>query len=162
MTDTTNPTTAGSEKQDATFNYRLLSRLEQDCEYYLGHGNRSKTHLWALDETEQIKKMKELYEGFSEKPEWISLEDIERYEAAMNPVPGATKPAVASFVYRDWNVTIHEFTAQSYEWFAEKEGAVHRDPTTHTSVDGAEKHGKLAVDSIIQHESELARRRRKN
>lgn len=83
MTDETNLTTGDSATQDSDFNYQLLSRLQQDCEYYLGHGNRVKKHLWALDEVEQIKKMKELYEGFREKPEWISLEDIERYEAAM-------------------------------------------------------------------------------
>jgi NAD(P)H-flavin reductase len=83
MTDTASQTADDSAKQDSAFNYQLLSRLQQDCEYYLGHGNRAKKHLWALDEAEQIKKMKELYEGFHEKPEWISLEDIARYEAAM-------------------------------------------------------------------------------
>ncbi|HDR9103387.1 TPA: hypothetical protein QDB04_000106 [Burkholderia vietnamiensis] len=68
---------------DATFDYQLLARLQQDCEYYLGHGNRAKKHLWAGDEAEQIAKMKELYEGLSEKPEWLTLEQIAQYEAAM-------------------------------------------------------------------------------
>lgn len=61
------------------FNYQLLGRLQQDCDYYLGNGNRSKKHLWAGDEAEQIKKMKELYEGLPEKPQWITPEDIARY-----------------------------------------------------------------------------------
>ncbi|WP_088510978.1 LPD11 domain-containing protein [Burkholderia ubonensis] len=78
------------------FNYQLLARLQQDCEYYLGFGHRAKKHLWAGDEAEQIQKMKELYEGFSEKPEWLTLEDIERYEAAMitavEPSPSASTP----------------------------------------------------------------------
>ena len=65
------------------FNYQLLARLKQDCEYYLGHGNRAKKHLWACDEAEQIAKMKALYAGFSENPEWISLEEIEQYKAKM-------------------------------------------------------------------------------
>lgn len=65
------------------FNYILLGRLQQDCEYYLGHGNRAKKHLWAGDEAEQIRKMRELYATVVEKPEWISLEDIQRYEEAM-------------------------------------------------------------------------------
>ncbi|WP_434716079.1 LPD11 domain-containing protein [Paraburkholderia sp. A3RO-2L] len=69
--------------KDATFDYQLLARLQQDCEYYLGHGNRAKKHLWAGDEAEQIAKMKELYEGLSEKPEWLTLEQIAQYEAAM-------------------------------------------------------------------------------
>lgn len=75
------------------FNYQLLARLKQDCEYYLGHGNRAKKHLWAGDEVEQIAKMKALYAGFSEKPEWISLEDIEQYEAKMLTAIGS--PAVS-------------------------------------------------------------------
>lgn len=65
------------------FDYKLLSRLKQDCDYYLGCGSRHKKHLWAQDETAQIQKMKELYAALPEKPEWITLADIERYEAAM-------------------------------------------------------------------------------
>lgn len=66
-----------------TFNYQLLARLQMDCEYYLGAGARNKKHLWALDEAEQIQEMKKLYEALPEKPEWITLADIEKYEAAM-------------------------------------------------------------------------------
>lgn len=72
-------------KEPGAFNYQLLARLKQDCEYYLGYGNRVKKHLWAGSEVEQIAKMRELYEGFSVKPDWISLEDISRYEAEMIP-----------------------------------------------------------------------------
>lgn len=67
------------------FEYRLLGRLQQDCEYYLGAGNRSKKHLWALDETLQIQKMKELYQSVPVKPEWITLEAIKEYEEKMTP-----------------------------------------------------------------------------
>lgn len=65
------------------FNYMLLSRLQQDCDYYLGAGNRLQKHLWAGNEVGQIGKMKELYDSLNEKPEWITPEDIARYEAAM-------------------------------------------------------------------------------
>ena len=67
------------------FGYRLLGRLQQDCEYYLGAGNRHKKHLWALDETLQIQKMKELYESLPDKPDWITLEAIHEYEEQMQP-----------------------------------------------------------------------------
>lgn len=67
------------------FNYQLLARLQQDCDYYLGFGARNKKYLWALDEAEQIQKMKSLYNALPEKPVWISMADIERYEAAMLP-----------------------------------------------------------------------------
>ena len=68
------------------YNYMLLDRLKQDCEYYLGNGNRHAKHLWAGDEKKQIEKMLELYNSFTEekKPEWISLEDIKNYAKQMN------------------------------------------------------------------------------
>lgn len=69
------------------FDYMLLSRLQQDCEYYLGCGNRAKKHLWAGDEVSQIQKMKELYNALPEKPEWLTLERIEQYEAEMVNAP---------------------------------------------------------------------------
>ena len=63
-----------------TFEYQLLGRLQQDFEYYFGAGDRNKKHLWALDEVLQIKKMKELYESLPDKPDWIALEAINKYE----------------------------------------------------------------------------------
>jgi hypothetical protein len=67
------------------FDYRLLSRLVSDCDYYLGNGNRSEKHLWAGNVDGQIKKMKELWNGFPKnaKPEWLSMEDILDYEKKM-------------------------------------------------------------------------------
>lgn len=67
------------------YNYMLLDRLKQDCEYFLGNGNGSVKHLWAGDIDEQIAKMKELYNSFTDeqKPEWITIEDINNYEKKM-------------------------------------------------------------------------------
>lgn len=63
----------------------MLSRLQSDCEYYLGFGNRSDRHLYHTTPHEHIEEMKKLYDSFSEsqKPEWITLEDIKNYEAQM-------------------------------------------------------------------------------
>jgi hypothetical protein len=63
----------------------LLGRLQSDCKYYLGCGNRCKKQLWAGDEQRQIDKMKELYNGFasSGKPEWITYEEILEFERLM-------------------------------------------------------------------------------
>lgn len=71
--------------QKDRFNYQLLGRLRSDCEYYLGNGNRNVKHLWANNEKEQIEKMKELYNSFSdnEKPEWLTYEQILQYEKLM-------------------------------------------------------------------------------
>lgn len=67
------------------YNYMLLDRLKQDCEYFLGNGNGNADTLWAKDIDEQIAKMKELYNSFAddEKPEWITMDDINNYEKEM-------------------------------------------------------------------------------
>lgn len=58
-------------KHDETFRYQLLSRMVEDCNYYLGYGNRNAEGLWANDEWEQIEIMQALYESFpsEKKPE---------------------------------------------------------------------------------------------
>lgn len=63
--------------------YRLLSRLKSDCEYFLGTGARAEKHLWAGNVDEQIDKMRELYDLLPEKPEWLSKQDIDNYERQM-------------------------------------------------------------------------------
>jgi len=67
------------------FNYMLLSRLQSDCNYYLGNGNRNAKQLWAGNEVEQIEKMKELWNSFEAdaKPEWLTMEQIEDYASKM-------------------------------------------------------------------------------
>jgi hypothetical protein len=66
----------------------LLDRLKQDCEYYLGFGNRSKKALWGENETVQIQQMKRIWNSFPEedKPEWLTWEDIEDYALKMGVV----------------------------------------------------------------------------
>lgn len=61
----------------------MLSRLQMDCEYYLGNGNRHPKHLWAGNEDRQIAEMKRLYRALIVKPKWISMKDIKGYERGM-------------------------------------------------------------------------------
>ena len=67
--------------KEASFRYELLSRMQQDCEYYLGNGNRNPKHLWALEEVEHIKNMVSLYNSFSfeDKPEWLTIEQLDNF-----------------------------------------------------------------------------------
>ena len=67
----------------------LLGRLQADCEYYLGFGNRNPRRLWAGSEKEQIEYMVKIYESFQEdeKPMWITMEKIKEYSKEM----GVTK-----------------------------------------------------------------------
>lgn len=65
--------------------YRLLSRLKADCDYFLGAGGRAEKHLWAGNVREQIAKMRELYAALPDEPEWLTMEDIDRYAQRMEP-----------------------------------------------------------------------------
>lgn len=77
--------TVGDENEPTEaerLNYMMLGRLESDCKYYLGYGNRCAKHLWAGDEKRQIEEMKRIYNGFTDdkKPEWLTWENILEYE----------------------------------------------------------------------------------
>lgn len=66
--------------------YMMLDRLRTDCDYFLGNGNGYLGHLYYKDVDKHIEEMKKIYESFTdeEKPEWISLEDIDNYKEKMN------------------------------------------------------------------------------
>ena len=68
---------------DDKFNYMMLDRLRTDCEYFLGYGNGYEPHLWAGNVEDQIAEMRKIYDKLPEKPEWLSLEDIDKYEKDM-------------------------------------------------------------------------------
>ena len=75
-----------SQREEAAEgSYQLLSRLKADCDYFLGAGGRAEMHLWAGNVREQIAKMRELYDALPEKPEWLTMEDIDRYAQRMEP-----------------------------------------------------------------------------
>lgn len=65
------------------FLYPFLGRLQADCEYYLGYGYRNAKQLWANDEFRHIELMKDVWNHFDEKPEWLTWEEILSYEEQM-------------------------------------------------------------------------------
>lgn len=67
------------------FRYQMLSRLQMDCEYYIGNGKGYSKNLWADSEKEQIDIMINLYNSFpfEKKPKWISMNDILKYKDIM-------------------------------------------------------------------------------
>lgn len=68
---------------DEKFRYQLLDRMREDCEYYLDYGGRHPKYLWAQEEREHISYMKQIWQSFSEKPEWLSWDEILEYEKLM-------------------------------------------------------------------------------
>lgn len=71
---------------DEKFRYQLLSRMQSDCNYFLGNGNRCEKHLWGQKVDAHIAYMKALWLSFptGRKPEWLSYEEIEVYEKRMS------------------------------------------------------------------------------
>ena len=72
-------------KAEPKYRYMLLSRLKQDCDYYLGNGNRNPMNMCNINEEVQIAEMKAIWHLFPEedKPEWLTWEDILNYEKQM-------------------------------------------------------------------------------
>ena len=75
----------GATLEQGSDGYFLLSRLKADCDYFLGAGGRAEKHLWAGNVREQIAKMRELYAALPDEPEWLTMEDIDRYAQRMEP-----------------------------------------------------------------------------
>jgi len=69
--------------KDDKFKYMLLSRMQSDCEYYLGNGGRADKHLFMGNVPDQITLMNALWDSFTEKPEWLSKEQIDEYAEKM-------------------------------------------------------------------------------
>lgn len=73
------------ENSSTKFKYQLLSRMKNDCNYYLGFGNRNEKSLWSESVGQHITDMKALLESFDRpnKPEWLTIMDIWEYEIKM-------------------------------------------------------------------------------
>lgn len=70
------------------FTYMMLSRLQSDCIGYLSSTDcrfRNPKNIWGKNVPDHIAKMKELWNKIPEdiKPEWLSWDDILRYEREM-------------------------------------------------------------------------------
>lgn len=71
--------------KDMEFMYQMLGRLRMDCEYFLGNGNGYEPHLWAGSVEKQIAEMRKRWREFKteDKPEWLTWDDINKYEKEM-------------------------------------------------------------------------------
>ena len=72
-------------KSEPKYRYMLLSRLKQDCDYYLGYGNRNPKNMCNGNEKDQIEEMIGIWNSFPEedKPEWLTMEQINEYAQKM-------------------------------------------------------------------------------
>ncbi|HEL0789914.1 TPA: hypothetical protein TU158_001844 [Streptococcus equi subsp. zooepidemicus] len=116
-TDKDTMTVSPDSSPDPNYRYQLLSRLQLDCEYYLGACVKNQVdmaaaqkHLWAGTIEGQIDKMRELYKSFpeNEKPEWLSLSDINQYEKKMLSARDGNKNIRLSSISKDMSASSNE------------------------------------------------------
>lgn len=71
-----------TSEEGIRYRYMLLSRMQADCDYYLGNGHRAKKYLWAGDEVEHMAAMVMLWDSFEpeQKPEWLTVEQLNNYK----------------------------------------------------------------------------------
>lgn len=72
-----------SSKDYPRYGYMMLGRLQSDCDYYLGYGDRLDKYLFMGNTQDHIELMKALWNELEEKPEWLTYEQIEEYEQQM-------------------------------------------------------------------------------
>jgi len=76
-------TSYNESKNPQEFEYMMLGRLQTDCDYFLGNGQRSENVLWAETVEQHIAEMKKIWNSLENKPEWLTMEQIEDYESQM-------------------------------------------------------------------------------
>jgi len=64
--------------------YMTLSRCKMDCNFYLGYGNRKNDVLYMGNPQDHIDFMKALWQHLDEKPEWLTIEQINEFEKQMS------------------------------------------------------------------------------
>ena len=84
------------EPADSSIKYQFLSRMKIECKYITGSfgpKHRIEDNLWADNVCNQIDNMKALWNSFSDegKPEWLSMEQIDKYEKQLNDIVMADK-----------------------------------------------------------------------
>jgi hypothetical protein len=70
---------------NSKFKYMLLSRMQSDCNYFLGNGGKNEKCLWSGSVKDHIDDMKSLYLSFYEedRPEWLTMTMINEYAEKM-------------------------------------------------------------------------------
>ncbi len=60
--------------------YMLLGRLQTDCDYFLGNGNRNEKQLFYLNTKEHITEMIKLWKTLPKKPSWLRANELIKYK----------------------------------------------------------------------------------
>ena len=157
-----NKKTESKDNEGSEYDYMLLDRLRQDCEYFLGNGNRYEKHLWAGNVDDQIAKMKELYNKLPEKPEWLSMEDIENYEKEMKQEKSVINESITNLDdakskiikwYKDKNYDCETIMDEAKRYMTSEDWHYMKEDADDTIGDSTfeEYYSNEAINEVIEH-----------
>jgi len=75
--------------KEMTYAYNMLSRLKSDCDYVINNNiHMPHNFFWAGNAEDQIKEMRKRWNAFAddEKPEWLTMEQIDEYERKLKEI----------------------------------------------------------------------------
>lgn len=77
--------------------YRMLGRLKSDCEYFFKFGAGNENVLYYKNVEEHCNAMEKLWNSFedNDKPEWLTMEQIQEYREKMIKALKALKNLIA-------------------------------------------------------------------
>ena len=78
---------AGLEGEKTKVYYMILSRIQSDCDYYLNYQRGMKGEIkdmYMRYPDIQTRVMEAIWTILPEKPEWLTIEQIRRYDYLMN------------------------------------------------------------------------------
>lgn len=89
--------------------YMVLSRLETDCEFYLGCGMRDARYaLYWKSERKHLQEMLHIYDRIALKPVWLDVAGILRYAEQMGvKVRHASLLKAKDRVLRIWQMVLY-------------------------------------------------------
>lgn len=76
------------------FEYMMLDQMRSGCDYFLGWGNGSLTHILENSIHSHIEEMKRIHNLLLVKPEWLTYEQIEEYEINMKKLQDKQKKSI--------------------------------------------------------------------
>ena len=71
------------------FTYMMLDMMKSRVEYFLGWGKGHLRHLNGESIDQHIKEMTDLWNSLKEKPEWLTIDQINEYAQRMQEVTNA-------------------------------------------------------------------------
>lgn len=108
--------------KDDEYKNKMLLSLVKKCEDYINSTTNDKSGLWENNIDAHIKKMKELYKTSTTKPQWVTLQKIDKYADIMNARISVIELAenIEKYFYDRGEYT--DCSSKSIKWLRDRKG----------------------------------------